>query len=140
MSKTILVIDDNADYRDVISNILLDHGYDVYEASCPDDAYQILLQRETDLIICDLHMPFTMGEDRAEFLESPVVGIRTIKELSLALPKVRIIAITATSNYDLVKFSEELYPIPTLTKPFKQEDLLFLVETELGAEVSAAFH
>ena len=138
--KTILVIDDSDDFRQIISTILLDHDYDVWEAACPDDAYEILKRETFDLILCDLNMPFTLGEEFHNYPFSHEVGVKTIQELGWVYPTKPIIAMSAASPHDLEKWTAELGDLPLLNKPFPPTDLLRTIEQSLSVRCGETVH
>lgn len=125
---TILIIDDDEDYRETASIVLSEAGHIVFEAESPDAAFPILLQNEVDLILCDLHMPFTKGPNQAEYLNSMEVGIRTVQELHEALPTARIAVVTAIGPRHLASIKSILNPVPVFTKPDRPYYLCQLVE------------
>ncbi len=57
MSKTILVVDDSASVRQVLSSALLGAGYQVIAAGDGEDALAMLDGRRLNLVICDVNMP-----------------------------------------------------------------------------------
>lgn len=57
MSKTVLVVDDSASIRQVVSITLKDAGYDVLEGVDGRDALSKLDGRKVHLIISDVNMP-----------------------------------------------------------------------------------
>ena len=81
MRKTILVIDDNADHRDMLRDLLEDSGFAVIAVA---DAADALAQRpqSVDLVLLDLVMPgasmdgFTFlskARERAGLVDTPVI-------------------------------------------------------------------
>ena len=126
--KTILVIDDSEDFRHTICDILLDNDFDVWDAACPDDAFGIIRREKIDLIICDIHMPFTLSEERRSFECSHRVGIRTIEELGWLFPQMPIIAVTSAMPLDLERIRRAIGKVPTLSKPFTSHELLAVIE------------
>lgn len=122
--RTVLIIDDNCDFRETVSEMLSDAGYDVLEASCPDRAFMMLEDEKVDLILCDLHMPFTDDARQAEFLESQKVGIETIKELGWVFPQIPIIAVSAATRLELAEAERQLGDLPLIPKPFSAHVLL----------------
>ena len=135
--KTILLIDDCVDYREITANLLMDEGYDVFEAANPMEALPMLEAEEFDLIVCDLHMPFTSGEAQNSFVYSYEVGVKTIQELRDVFPKIPIIAMSNTSTADLRKISQYLHPIPAYTKPTHNQAVLEIIETHLTSPIAA---
>jgi two-component system chemotaxis response regulator CheY len=57
MSKTILVIDDSASIRQVVTLTMKKAGYDVVEATDGKDALSKLSGQKISLVICDVNMP-----------------------------------------------------------------------------------
>ena len=128
MTKTVLIIDDNPDFREAVIDILLDQEFDIYEAECPKAAFDILFNEVPDIILCDLNMPFTTEHDQKEFLSGNKVGIETIKELGWAFPDTPIICISAASPWELVEAEKELGHVKILRKPVSPKDLLTEIE------------
>ena len=131
MSKTILVIDDDSQYREVVEHILLDNGYDPAVVACPDEAFKLLADQQFDLIMCDLHMPFTLDEHMSEFQYSDQVGIKTLEELRWVFPELPILAVSSTPAWQLRKMIEEIPSVVALSKPFSSKALMSLIEVIL---------
>jgi CheY-like chemotaxis protein len=53
----VLVVDDNADVRDLIAAVLADAQADVETADSADRAMQSIRAHRPDVLLCDLHMP-----------------------------------------------------------------------------------
>ena len=130
-TRTILLIDDSEDFRLIAGNLLLDEGYDVWEAPCPHDAFALLKREHFDLILCDLHMPFMTGPEGADYETSYRVGINTIRELQGLFPETPVVAITSTDPSSLSNIREVLQGIPTFSKPKKRAELMTIVEASL---------
>lgn len=130
---TLLIIDDDDDLREFLATLLLDEGYVVLDARCPDDAFAILKREEADLIISDLDMPFTTGASAGEYEFSFRVGVQTIRELVWVFPWKPIIGMSALPPLVLRKLEKELGTVPLLPKPFRQEELLRLIQSQLHA-------
>lgn len=60
MAKTLLVVDDDQDIRDLLGRFLRQHGFDVLLAQDGEQMDELLSKRSVDMIILDLMMP---GED-----------------------------------------------------------------------------
>jgi len=129
--RTVLVLDDNEDFRQTISAILSEEDFDVIEAACPDDAYKILQTEKCDLIISDIHLPFTLGDDFHLYPYSCEVGVKTIHELRTVFPDLPVIAISAAG--DIEKLREALKGFSVLSKPTSPSELLAVVERTLQA-------
>ncbi|MHB8848196.1 MAG: response regulator [Burkholderiales bacterium] len=61
MSKEILVVDDEIGIRELLSEILMDEGYDVTLAEDAAAAREYRLHRRPDLVLLDIWMPETDG-------------------------------------------------------------------------------
>lgn len=61
MAKTILIVDDSASLRQVVSIALRSAGYDMLEACDGQDALGKLAGRKVHLIISDVNMPVMDG-------------------------------------------------------------------------------
>lgn len=130
--KTVLLIDDDEDYRESIRSVLQEEGVEVLDAECPDDAFSLLEKSsKPDLIVCDLHMPFTRGEKEKEFVNTFEVGARTAQELQWVYPDIPVVALTSLPKFEIEARREALRPIPTFTKPAKMADLVELIATIL---------
>jgi CheY-like chemotaxis protein len=115
-TKTVLVVDDDPLFRDLIQAILGPAGYRVDEAEDGSKAVALSRQNHIDLLITDLVMPNSEG-------------IETIQYFSKHLPKVPIVAISGKSAY-LVS-AKVLGAAATLDKTRVSEDLLSTVERAL---------
>ena len=129
--KSILVIDDDLDYRETIQAWLEEAGYDVQVAESTDQAFTILSRDSFDLILCDLHLPFTLDQRHFDYGYSYTVGVSTIQELKNVYPELPIVAISATMPWDLPKVLKELPELPRLSKPFSRDQLVVLVTKSL---------
>ena len=127
--QDILIIDDDAGFRESARLVLQDEGYTVREAACAEEAFARLLAGEHfDLIFCDLHMPFTNGERRENYRFSVDVGYRAAKELAWALPDSTVIVLSAIGPADMMRLVPHLHPIQAFSKPTSPRDLLSLMD------------
>lgn len=84
MAKTILVVDDSASLRQVVSIALKGAGYDVIEACDGKDALSKLKGQKINLVISDVNMPNMDGitfvkemKKLPEFKFTPVIMLTT---------------------------------------------------------------
>ena len=108
MSKTILVVDDSASIRQVVSIALKGAGYDVIEACDGKDALTKMTGQKIHLIVSDVNMP---NMDGLTFVKSvrqqgnrvPMIMVTTEAE------KIRVIeAIKAgVNNYVVKPFTQD---------------------------------
>ena len=111
--KTILVVDDDPHILEVIEARLLSAGYRVQKANSGNHALKALQETHTDLMISDIKMPIMDGNEVAEYIRKS----NNYKYLP-------IIAITGDSSGVKKGLFSNL-----LTKPFKLDHLLYLVES-----------
>jgi CheY-like chemotaxis protein len=126
--KTVLLIDDNEDYRETARHVLEDEGLEVHAVDCPDSAFTLLETiGQPDLIMCDLFMPFTTGDDSAEYETSVRVGVKTVQELAWVYPETPVVALTAMENIDIAGVRKDIAPIPAYQKPQRLSEMVELV-------------
>jgi|SRR5690625_3141560 len=84
MSKTVLVVDDSASIRQVVSVTLQNAGYQVIEAADGQQALDKLGGQRIHLIISDVNMPVMDGIEfvkqlkaKAEYKFTPVIMLTT---------------------------------------------------------------
>jgi len=83
---TVLVVDDDAQIRDTVGEVLEDEGYEVLRAENGVRALELLEAAQPDLVLLDLMMPVMSGwevleklNDRDELAHIPVVVISAMK-------------------------------------------------------------
>jgi len=76
--SSVLVIDDEAGIRDVLKEILVDEGYEVFTGEDGIEGLQIVKSERVDLVILDVWLP-NMG------------GIDVLKELKALRPELEVI-------------------------------------------------
>src|SRR5215213_6822241 len=86
--KSVLLIDDDAAFREMLTEILKHHGWDVFEAPDGEVGLNIALQKRPDVVVCDLLLPRCNGFQLC----------RAIKQQRAFLPNVRVV-VSSGSNY-----------------------------------------
>lgn len=117
----ILVIDDDAAVREVVSEMLKLEGYDVTIAANGREAIRLLDARGFDLVITDLIMP-------------EKEGIETIAEIRRTHARLPILAISGGGRIgpsDYLETARYLGADATLAKPFARQELLTTVDSLL---------
>jgi PAS domain S-box-containing protein len=66
----ILVVDDNPPLRYALGRTLRQHGFDVIEASTGEDALQLAITEQPDLVLLDVNLPDIHGFDVARRLKA----------------------------------------------------------------------
>jgi len=116
INKTILLVDDEQGYRDLLYMELSDRGYGVLTAGGGPEALEILQREEVDIIITDMKMPKMDGLD-------VVIASRQLR------PGIPIILMTGYAIEGRVQEALALKASVCLRKPFQIEEL----ETALRA-------
>jgi two-component system, chemotaxis family, chemotaxis protein CheY len=113
LSKKILIIDDSAVFRKVVSMNLKHAGYEVIEAVDGVDALGKLSSAKPNLIVCDVNMP---NMDGLSF----VTKVRADEENRF----IPIIMLTTESQEEKKRKGMEAGAKAWLVKPFAPEQLL----------------
>ena len=111
----VLIADDDADIRAVLSMALEDEGYGMIEAADGQDALALALARTVDLIVLDLHMPQLDGQAFCE----------AYREGGGRAP---VLLMTAANIEDTVAATATCNAAGYIRKPFDLEDVLDTIE------------
>lgn len=122
MASDILVVDDEADIRDLVAGILSDEGYSVRTAANSEEALAAVRARKPALLILDIWMAGG-GMDGLELLD-------LVKELDADLP---VIMISGHGNIETAVSAIKRGAYEFLEKPFKSDRLMLVVERALEA-------
>jgi two-component system cell cycle sensor histidine kinase/response regulator CckA len=110
--EKILVVDDEEIILDVTAGFLHKYGYEVFRASCGEEAYEVYnANQDIALVVTDLAMP-------------GIGGNRLIKDLIELNPALKILVITGLLNENLFMESVRKRVKGVLTKPFLCGELL----------------
>lgn len=120
----ILIVDDEDNIRNMISDMLSDKGHVVSQTDDPCKASEMLGDSNIELLITDLVMP---GK----------TGIDLIMELHESFPKLKIIAISGgggiTGRFDYLPIAKLIGADNILRKPFKFKELNIAIDSLLMA-------
>ncbi|MBS0360526.1 MAG: sigma-54-dependent Fis family transcriptional regulator [Proteobacteria bacterium] len=122
MAADVLVVDDEADIRDLVAGILSDEGYAVRTANDSESALAAFRARKPALLILDIWMAGG-GMDGLELLD-------LVKDLDPDLP---VIMISGHGNIETAVSAIKRGAYEFLEKPFKSDRLLLVVERALEA-------
>ncbi|MGH7318989.1 MAG: response regulator [Candidatus Rokuibacteriota bacterium] len=124
--RSVLVVDDDAEMRALLVDVLRNDGFDVAEAGDGADAVLALRNRQFDVILMDKNMPGPSGLDL-------LPGFRR------ACPQSRIIMMTAFGDVPSYVEAVEKGAVDYLFKPFRMEEMKGAVRRalELGTESQA---
>jgi two-component system nitrogen regulation response regulator NtrX len=120
MAADILVVDDEADIRDLVAGVLADEGYSVRTAADAEAALASLKARKPALLVLDIWMQGG-GMDGLELLD-------LVKALDPELP---VVMISGHGNIETAVSAIKRGAYDFLEKPFKSDRLLLVVERGL---------
>ncbi len=109
MPPTVLVVDDDQDIRESLSQILVEEGFDVTAASNGAEALAELERRTPDIMLLDLMMPVVTGWEVLETLR--VRGTH---------PKLPVVVLSAMEGHGYSDY---------IQKPIRLPKLLALIDT-----------
>lgn len=118
----ILVVDDEADIRELVSGLLEDEGHAVRTASNSDEALAAIRARKPSLALLDIWMQGG-GLDGLELLD-------VIKELDPDLP---VVMISGHGNIETAVTALQRGAYDFIEKPFKSDRLVVVVQRALEA-------
>jgi len=121
MKHEVLVIDDNFDIRNLISNILKEKNYDVREAANYGQAIFEIDKKLPDLAVVDVKLD--KGENKD--------GIDLLKKIKKLTDLVPVIMISGHANVQMAVDSLKLGAYEFITKPFASEQLLNFISRAL---------
>src|SRR5690242_21443658 len=108
---TVLVVDDDADFRSVVREELSRAGYCVSEAACGEEAVTMLRQADVDVVLLDVQMPGANGRDVLR--EARNLGVRS-----------EVVVMTAYPQLDTVMECLRAGVFDLLEKPFAPRALV----------------
>ena len=111
--ETILLVDDEADIRNIAKNILLRAGYRVLAAVNGEEALDMVAAEEVDLIVLDLNMPVMGGQECLDRLRGSGSNIPVLLASGFALSDESRKRLSDTVNY--------------LNKPYQFQELLYKI-------------
>ncbi|MGB6375831.1 MAG: response regulator [Syntrophobacteria bacterium] len=118
MAEKILVVDDEWELRNLLTEFLTGEGYDVIQASNGEEALELAEKEEPQVILLDVNMPGIDGIEVCRRLKE--------EDKTRFIP---IIMVTALEDRDVDAFVEGADDF--VTKPFSLVELSFRVKSML---------
>jgi CheY-like chemotaxis protein len=114
--ETLLVVDDDADVREVVNGVLAELGYELHEASRGEDALAMLPDVSPDLLIIDFAMPGLNGAEVVVAAQKHNAALKVLFMSGFADSSALQVAIGSST---------------LLRKPFRPGELVAAVQTAL---------
>ncbi len=114
----VLVVDDDAGVRMVVSRLLIQAGFEVSPAGSAMEALDLLATRPIDVVLTDLQMP-------------GVGGLGLVAEIEARAPGLPVIVLTAHGSVPTAVEAMRKGARDFLTKPFDREELLAAIDRAL---------
>jgi DNA-binding response OmpR family regulator len=121
MAKKILVVDDEPDIVTMVASRLEALGYEIVSASDGKDALEKARTTKPDLVVLDLMLPKLNGYEVCHSLGTDPQHRDT-----------PVVMLTASGQVDDIKKGMECGAVAYITKPFKPDVLLGVVQGILG--------
>ena len=114
MAETVLIVDDGADARDSLADVLTLHGYAVERAEDGHEAVELLGHLTPDVILLDVRMPRMNGHEVLAWIRSQ--------------PRLASVPIIVMSGTEVAPAG----PVGFLAKPAAPEAVLAAVQAAIG--------
>ena len=127
----ILIIDDNASFRELLRIMLSNEGYSVEVAEDAVEGGKAMLAAQPDLVICDIDMPFMDGLELLSALRADP-----------SIASLKVILLSGRKDIETLTKAEQFGVLDYLIKPVTRERLLESVNACLkktdGGPISTA--
>jgi len=123
MASEILIVDDEADIRDLIAGILSDEGYDTRVASDSDSALKALEQRVPSLVVLDIWLQ-----------GSRLDGLEVLDVINERYPDLPVIIISGHGNIETAVSAIRKGAYDFIEKPFKADRLILVLRRAIEAD------
>lgn len=112
----ILIVDDERDIRELISEILIDEGYTTRVAGTSEDAMREVTEQPPSLLILDIWLK-----------DSDMDGIDILKKVKLEYPEVPVVIISGHGNIEIAVAAIKQGAYDFIEKPFNIDQLLVVI-------------
>lgn len=116
----ILIIDDDIQIVNSIKRVLHHHRYRVEYTTTPEHSFEMLLNNDFDIVICDQRMPGTSGIEILKFVKKFLP--ETVRILMTGYTDIDIV-VTAINEGNIYKY---------ISKPWDNEKLIEIVENSIS--------
>src|SRR5471032_3655592 len=120
MSADILIVDDEADIRDLVAGILQDEGYSARTARNSDDALAAIVARRPNLVFLDIWLQ-----------GSKLDGLQLLDVIKLEHPDLPVVMISGHGNIETAVAAIKRGAYDFIEKPFKADRLVLVADRAL---------
>lgn len=120
MASDILVVDDEADIREIVAGILSDEGHETRMAFDSDSALAAISERVPRLIFLDIWMQ-----------GSKLDGLALLDEIKSRHPEIPVVMISGHGNIETAVNAIKRGAFDFIEKPFKADRLILIAERAL---------
>lgn len=120
MTADILIVDDEADIRDLISDILKDAKYDTRVAHSSDTALKAIAERVPSVLVLDIWLQ-----------GSEIDGLGILEIVKTKYPHMPVIMISGHGNIETAVSAIKIGAYDFIEKPFKEDRLLLVIARAL---------
>ena len=123
MALDILIVDDEADIRELVAGVLGDEGFETRTAAHAEGALAVLAERRPSLVILDVWLQ-----------GSSMDGIELLDAMKARDPTLPIVVISGHGNLDTAVAAIKRGAYDYIEKPFQAEQLLLVVRRATETE------
>jgi two-component system nitrogen regulation response regulator NtrX len=123
MALEVLVVDDEADIRELVSGVLEDEGYSVRTAGDSTAALNAIEERRPSMVLLDVWLQ-----------GSKLDGLQLLQEIKHRDPSIPVLLISGHGNLDTAVAAVREGAVDFIEKPFEAERLLYLVRRATETE------
>jgi two-component system nitrogen regulation response regulator NtrX len=120
MSADILIVDDEADIRDLVAGILQDEGYETRTARNSDEALAAIVSRRPSLVFLDIWLQ-----------GSKLDGLQLLDAIKQEHPELPVVMISGHGNIETAVAAIKRGAYDFIEKPFKADRLVLVAERAL---------
>ena len=117
MALDVLVVDDEADIRELVSGVLEDEGYEVRTAADSNQTLEALEDRRPSMVLLDVWLQ-----------GSRLDGLQLLQEIKRRDPTIPVLMISGHGNLDTAVAAVREGAVDFIEKPFEAERLIYLVD------------
>jgi two-component system nitrogen regulation response regulator NtrX len=122
MSADILVVDDEADIRELVAGLLEDEGYRARKAGSADEALAAIAARRPNLVFLDIWLQ-----------GSRLDGLQVLELIKESHPDLAVVMISGHGNIETAVSAIKSGAYDFIEKPFKADRLVLVAERALEA-------